>query len=144
MGYNGTALLDKTVPVTIKENVSMPAVCMPAGAYPTLNGENTFVFCILYDENGKRISDNHLLLSKYYEMKLEQPNIQIDFKGETAVFTTDKPAFGVCLDLDGTNQLDDNMFDLLPGIPYTIGWDGQQPPQVLYTLNDSMLRERIK
>ena len=75
-------------------------------------------------------------------MKLEQPNIQIDFKGETAVFTTDKPAFGVCLDLDGTNQLDDNMFDLLPGIPYTIGWDGQQPPQVLYTLNDSMLRER--
>ena len=142
MGYNGTALLDKTVPVTIKENVSMPAVCMPAGAYPTLNGENTIVFCILYDENGKRISDNHLLLSKYYEMKLEQPNIQIDFKGETAVFTTDKPAFGVCLDLDGTNQLDDNMFDLLPGIPYTIGWDGQQPPQVLYTLNDSMLRER--
>lgn len=138
MGYDGTPLLDKTIPITAAENMSTAAVCMPKGTYPAFDGKKAFAFCILYDDSGKRINDNHLLLSKYYEMEMAQPSIEICLKDGTAVFTTDKPAFGVCLDLDGVDRLEDNIFDLLPSIPYTIAWEGAEKPQVLYTLNHSV------
>ncbi len=41
---------------------------------------------------------------------------------------------GVCLDLTGEQKLEDNMFDLYPGMEYSVLWNGDKP-QIKWTLN---------
>lgn len=140
MKYDSTLLLDRTADISVTGNIAKTVVRFEKDEIPAWNGEEAFAFCLLYDKNGKLINNNHLLLSKYHVMKLEKPKIKITAGAGTVTFETDKPAFGVCLDLNGEEQLEDNMFDLFPGFPYTIVWESEQMPQVLYTLNDSIGR----
>ncbi|WP_158563980.1 beta-mannosidase [Jiangella anatolica] len=52
-----------------------------------------------------------------------------------ATFQSDVFVLGVCLDLDGDRALADNMFDLWPGMPYSIPWPFADAPRILHTGN---------
>jgi beta-mannosidase len=52
-----------------------------------------------------------------------------------ATFQSDVFVLGVCLDLDGDRALADNMFDLWPGMPYSIPWPFADGPRILHTGN---------
>lgn len=52
-----------------------------------------------------------------------------------ATFESDVFVLGVCLDLTGETALHDNLFDLWPGMPYSIPWPFDQPPRILHKGN---------
>jgi hypothetical protein len=39
------------------------------------------------------------------------------------------------LDLNGESRLADNMFDLYPGIPYSLPWQGAADPKIMFAGN---------
>ena len=59
--------------------------------------------------------------------------------GGKAIFTSDRFAWRVCLDLDGETPLPDNFFDVFPGIPTILDWpEGSPAPRILRVGNLSM------
>jgi hypothetical protein len=55
-----------------------------------------------------------------------------------AEFRCSSFAWGVCLDLTGEQWLDDNFFDIYPGMPHVIPWDGTAEPEVRFIGNAGM------
>jgi hypothetical protein len=54
----------------------------------------------------------------------------------TVTFLSDAFVWGACIDTDGEKNVEDNCFDLLPGVPYTIAWTEKAMPKVIFTGNE--------
>ena len=137
---NGTYVYKNEIPVKIRSNASHQIATLDS-TDKSIDGCHEIAFCVLNDEQGKQLSASRLIHSTYDELALQKTCVQIQLERKQAIFTCDKPIFGVCLDLDGETALADNMFDLYPGIPYSIPWIGEHPPKILYTLADVFCKD---
>ena len=61
----------------------------------------------------------------YNELGLKKAAIKVERVGGRAIYTADRFAIGVCIDLDGDAPLGDNFFDLFPGKPYEVELAGK-------------------
>lgn len=78
-------------------------------------------YATLENEQGVQ-RQNRLFMAPYKEMAWTQPDIQISRDGAWATFVSNAFAWGVCLDPEGVSPLADDVFDLLPGIPWRVPW----------------------
>jgi beta-mannosidase len=92
-------------------------------------------FIALLRKDGHITSRGRLLAGPFAALPWLEPVIDIHRSALTVTFVSPVFVLGVCLDLDGEATLDDNFFDLYPGIPHTIAWDLDRPPTVLFTGN---------
>ncbi|MEI6915084.1 MAG: hypothetical protein WCL39_08130, partial [Armatimonadota bacterium] len=65
--------------------------------------------------------------AKYSEIAWAAPDVQIERQGSDVVFSSDVFVWGITLNWDGDKPVADDVFDLLPGIPYRIQWPEAQP-----------------
>lgn len=70
------------------------------------------------------------------EIKWKSPNVYVTRSDNQLLFQSDVFVAGVCLDLDGTVSLEDNMFDLYPGQVYKTTYNYETLPKIIFTLND--------
>jgi len=112
-----------------------------ASANKEEQGALPIAFAMLHDVNGNMISRNRLLTHKYFEYTLKEPNLTVIKKENETVFVSDNYVMGVCIDLDGEDCMSDNLFDLYPGIPYSVQTCGHDA--VLYTLYDAFVEAKV-
>ena len=130
---SGNLLIDRTAAFSAAANQSSVIAKLEEDEFASL-GSNLF-FAILTDEKGQTVSQNITFDALVHELPLEQTEIDVKLEDGFAVFSSSKPVLGICLDLDGTEKLSDNLFDLLPNIPYRIEWAKATPPEILMTVN---------
>jgi hypothetical protein len=133
---SGEKPLYKTQKVTIPANSSLQLASFPATKLDKAGIENAGAFALL-QQMGTTVSQNRLLLSTFKDYPFEQVEIKIELEDGKAIFSSDKFVWGVTIDVNGESNVQDNCFDILPGIPYQIRWnDSENKPEVLRTGND--------
>ncbi|HLL90607.1 MAG TPA: hypothetical protein VK324_15005 [Tepidisphaeraceae bacterium] len=127
---DGRYPLDRSEPVTLSPNASTRLAAFPRSAWA--DPSTQLAFAVLA-RGGELIARNRLILPFYKDLKWpdQPPRVEVVVREGRAVFASERFAFNVCLDLDGTAPLADNMFDVYPGQPYAIRWDRAEPPRVL-------------
>jgi beta-mannosidase len=88
-------------------------------------------YAVLRDPQGRVVSQNRLLLKPFSEWPFVPPAIQVDQlereDGQYARYTSKDWVWSVVLDPTGEEPALDDVFDLLPGIPYELKLKAGQP-----------------
>ncbi len=91
-----------------------------------------------YLESGNQIiARNRFFRKKFRKFQWPKAKIQIKVSQGIARFFSETFVWAICLDLTGEAALEDNFFDLYPGIEYSIPWSTLKPPKILYTGNSA-------
>jgi len=85
------------------------------------------------------IRRDRLFLETFANLRLRRPRISVSVSGGKATFLSDAFAWAVCLDVEGEADLEDNCFDLLPGVPYSIAWPNDEPPKVVWCGSEALM-----
>ncbi|HEV2471186.1 MAG TPA: hypothetical protein VGS41_00870, partial [Chthonomonadales bacterium] len=113
--------LDKSERVTLAANGSTALARFPLARWEIEQFHSSGAFAALYRE-GDLIAQHRLFLARFKDLRFGSPNIRIERHSESVTFMSDQFVWGVCLDAEGEARLADNLFDLLPGIPYRVPW----------------------
>ena len=105
---------------------------LPVARWP--NPKDSIAFAML-TRNGVLLARNRLIRPLFKEMNWAKPEIRVRRDQGYAIFESASLVWGVCLDLDGDQPLEDNFFDLYPGVPYRIAWPHAELPHILFTGN---------
>lgn len=130
---------DETRLVTLPANASTVLAEFPRGEWEAAGTTRSGAFAVLLAE-GKLLAQHRLFVERFKDLELVAPAISITLEGGVATFVAEAFAWGVCLDLEGESAVADNCFDLLPGIPYPVSWEGEAEPVVLRTGNVEVAR----
>ena len=117
-------------------SVTIAATLENATAKLDEKGSLPIAFAVLSGKNGEIISRNRLLTHRFFEYSLKKPCIKVRQNGDDFTFISDCYVMGVCLDIDATEGIEDNLFDLYPNMPYTVTIKNNEKSKVLYTLNE--------
>ena len=131
---DGLLLMDESIPVKLPANKSTVTAAIPSAL--TIN--NAIPFAILYSNDGREISRNRLLTLRYFEYPLTKPDFQMTQQENSVTFLSNNYVMGVCLDLNGDQPLENNMFDLYPHIPYYLNINNI--PVINNTVNDLLIK----
>lgn len=129
----GTYRRDETRTVTLPPNASVRLIWFGGWREEALD----IPFALLTDREGRELSRNRLLTRRYWEYPLGPAALRRRAGEGGTVLESDVFVLGVCLDLEGEKPLEDNLFDVFPGIPTVL--KGEAPP-VIGTINDLLLR----
>ncbi|NLX43220.1 MAG: hypothetical protein GXY79_07055 [Chloroflexi bacterium] len=133
--FDGSEGTRDELEVVLPPNVSTLLAQFPLADWQALGERRAAAYATLW-ENGICIRQNRLLLARFREVNWPAPEIRIVRRGERAVLSSARFVWGVCLDPVGDQELADDLFDLLPGIEWSIPWPTERPlPQVAYTGN---------
>jgi len=102
-------------------------------------------YAVLRDAEGRQIAQDRMLLKPFHAWEVLPPRIAcevVTVAGERyARYTSDHWVWSVVLDPSGEGTPGDDIFDLLPGIPYDVPLvDAATPPTVHTTGNDLLRR----
>jgi len=81
------------------------------------NNENAFAVLI---KDSINICQNRLLQTKFKDLDFKKSNIKIEKDGEYIKITSKNYVWACSIDFEGKDNTPDNIFDLLPNIPYYI------------------------
>lgn len=101
-------------------------------------------FAVLEDMHGQMLSQDRLLLRPFGEWSVQPAQVRVETveRGgqRWAKYESERWVWSVVLDLSGQAALQDDVFDLLPGIAYVVPLDaGQAAPAVAATGNQLLL-----
>lgn len=130
---NGDYITDQKMNVTVLQN---SCEAFAEISCDEIYSKGAIPFAVLYDVDGNIVSANRLINEKYYELDLKPAAISTQVDEEYVTLSSDMFVMGVCFDIDGSGNYEDNIFDLFPGIPYKVKYKGEKPPAVLYTVNE--------
>ena len=139
----GGYILNKNKEVTLPANASTVIASFEKSSYEKAGYSDHGAFAVLKN-NDIPVSQYKLLMDKFKEIKLDKPQISISQKGGYAILISPVFVWGVCLDADGESSVNDNCFDLLPGIPYYVKLNQGEKVSVKQTGNDLMLKLKTK
>jgi len=117
--------LKKTDEIVLAPNTATIVGQFPLAAWEQRGYASWIAYAILENEQGIQ-RQNRLLMAPYKQMAWARPDIQISRDGAWATFVSNAFAWGVCLDPAGESPLADDVFDLLPGIPWRVSWPQEQ------------------
>jgi len=123
---------DRACDALIPPNTSTRLASLPRSANP--NPRSCAAFALLL-EGTRVVARNRLFLPFFREIRWPLARLNVKADGGKAVFSSNAFVWNVCIDLDGDGRLDDNFFDVYPGIPHVIKWQGSRPPRVIRTGN---------
>jgi beta-mannosidase len=82
------------------------------------------MYAALFDKSGNLVAQDRLFIARFGDLNIVgEPNIEMNVENGLLTLTSDAFCWGVCLDENGDTPVADNLFDLLPGISYTLPWD---------------------
>lgn len=125
----GSANLEPGQAVTVASFTSLRVSTLP-------RDPQRIAFAVLKDAQGRAIAQDRLLLRPFKEWQVTaQPEIHVevveDEAGRRARYTSAVWVWGAVLDPTGEEKVQDDVFDLFPGVPYEVPLkDGEAPRQV--------------
>lgn len=137
----GGKLLNNSKNVTIPSNSSTILASFDRNKYKSIENDNHGVFAVLSKEN-ELVSQHRLFLKRFKDLSFSVPEIEIKYSDDKATFISPVFVWGVCLDIDGESEVQDNCFDLIPGVPYTVNIKSDEKLSVKMTGNDLMMELR--
>ena len=136
---SGDTPADETQSVTIPANCSTALGAIPLDQWQRAGLGKSGAFATLARE-GQVVAQHRLLKARFRDLELARPNIRIAGDEGLVRLQSDAFAWGVCLDMDGEAALADNLFDMIPGVEYSLPWDGRADEmRILRTGNDLLL-----
>jgi beta-mannosidase len=123
--------------VILEPNASTVLATFADRGDPEVFTKGTAIARLLDTGAGSVLSENRYLGPRLHELELSKTEINVVCENGTAVFTSEVYAMGVCIDVEGETALEDNFFDLLPGIPKKISWTFEMPPVILGVFNNA-------
>jgi beta-mannosidase len=127
--------VDERKEAMIPSNTSVLLAAVPASSWKGEERSLSGAFSIL-EKDGKMIAQHRLFTERFKDLKMMKPSVKITKGKDTITFLSGTFVWGACIDVDGESKIQDNCFDLLPGIPYTIPWTDKEMPKILFTGND--------
>ena len=132
---NGQYVMDERIDVRLQANASTVLATIDKGIVQSAGKRETMAFACLLNEKGAEQSTSRYSALKYTELNLCKSDIHIQKVGNAYELSSKVYVMGVCLGIDGDEQVDDNMFDLFPGQIRRISC-GTSVPTVRYCIND--------
>jgi len=131
LALSGSYPLDETIAVDLPANASTLLAEFPLAQWQSLGETSHAAFCLL-SVDGNEVARDKLLQPRFKDIEWPEADIEVTWADGVATFSCDTFAWRVCVDLDGERALDDNFFDLFPGVPTRIAWpEAWGRPQVL-------------
>jgi len=112
--------------ITLPPNASTVIGEIPMEQWTALGPDASGAFALLL-KDGRTVAQNRVFVTRFKDLKFAEPQIKIERRGDRAVFASRTFVWAVCLDPDGESPVTDDVFDLLPGIPYEIRWPEDRP-----------------
>ena len=136
----GAYLQDEIRAVRLPANAATPLAPINRELWERMGRSQAGTFALLARE-GACVAQHRLLRARFKDVSFVAPVIEVSRQDESVVFRADTFVWGVCLDIDGDAGLADNVFDLLPGIPYAIPWPrAAADPQIVRIGSRDILR----
>jgi len=125
--------IDETIAVNLPPNAATIIGEMRRSRWDSLGTDSTGAFALLLKDH-RPVAQNRVFVERFKDLKWVEARINVERKGEKAVFSSPTFVWAVCLDMDGEAPIADDVFDLLPGIEYEIDWPSDRPlPKVQRT-----------
>lgn len=112
---------DETRAVILPPNASSVIGEMPLSLWEKIGRDSAGAFALLAS-GGKIVAQNRVFIERFKNLKFAPPEIKVERRGDTAVFSSPTFVWAVTLDWDGESTIPDDVFDLIPGIEYQIPW----------------------
>ena len=112
---------------------------------------DTVYYAVVYDQEGKMLDWDRLILDLgvFDSIKTGVAPIEIEVSlnetvaGRSARYLSANWVWNVVLDIDGEAELIDNVFDLIPGIPYEVPLQGEDKPEPVKATGFMLLRPSL-
>ena len=109
---------------------------------------NLIYYAVILDASGHILAQDRLLLRPFHAWTMVRPDIQVQIvdQGENrfARYESEVWVWGVVLDPSGENDLRDDVFDLLPGVPYDVPLGMSDIPQAVASTGNNLLLQVMK
>ena len=128
--FNLKGGLPKTVKckVELKANASTELARFAKEEWEKTGLKTSGVFAILRTADGEGIAAHRLFVERFKDLQMVQsPTIRISCENGKLTLVSDEFVWKCCIDVNGEKNIADNAFDLFPGIPKTIPWQGEAP-----------------
>ena len=117
----GELPMDITSSVALPPNAATVIGEVPISHWDRIGVENSGAFAALIGKD-RVIAQNRIFAARFRDLKFAEPQIKVERRGDYAVFSSPTFVWAVCLDMDGEASLEDDVFDLLPGVQYPVPW----------------------
>jgi beta-mannosidase len=131
----GGMQLDKSLAVAVPANASVMLAAFPVEQWRVADTKASVAFGLL-EQNGKTVAQYRLFIDRFKDLKFSKPVVRITRGKDSVTFQSDVFVWGACIDTNGESNIPDNCFDLLPGIPYNMPWNGKDLPRIVFSGND--------
>jgi beta-mannosidase len=112
---------DEGLAVELPANAATVLGCFPRAAWEALGTQASGAFAVL-SQDGQTVAQHRLFVRRFHELEFAPADVRLSRCDDVLTLSCDTFAWGICLDLDGERPLTDNCFDLLPALPYRLGW----------------------
>ena len=138
--FAGDMSVDQTAKALIPANARALLGEFPLAEWQRAGFDQAGAFALLL-RNGTVVAQNRLLNERFRLLKLKTPEVRVQRQGKRAVFSAEAFVWGVTLDEDGGRPVADDVFDLIPGVPYSVPWpENEDLPRVQRTGNALVTR----
>lgn len=137
--FDGARLGEQRVLAELAPNAATVVGRFPVSQWERIGFREAAAYATLWQE-GRAIRQNRLLMAAYKDIAWPEPEVTVTRDEDRAVFGSEVFAWGVCLDPEGVADVPDDLFDLLPGIPWSIPWPADQPLPAPTRVASSRLR----
>jgi beta-mannosidase len=100
-------------------------------------------YALMLDKNGFVLAQDRLLLRPFYKWDFPRPYIRVTTmdreEGRMARYESDSWVWSVVLDPSGESSTKDDVFDLLPGIPYDVPLSDSEIAMPVYFTGNNLL-----
>ncbi|MCD6520871.1 MAG: hypothetical protein J7M05_13215 [Anaerolineae bacterium] len=124
--FDGSKRIEQLAYAELAPNAATVIAHFPLSDWEKESFKRAAAYAVLWHE-GRVFRQNRLLLAPYKEISWAKPNVKVWREGDQAIFKSDVFVWGVCLDPLGEQDLPDDLFDLLPGLPWSIPWPQDKP-----------------
>jgi len=119
--YDGRECAEERAPALLEPNSATVLGSMPAPKDARFAPNLALVYAALWQQD-QPVRQNRMMLCRHKEIAWSKPDVSIAREPGHCVFRSPVYVWAVCLDPDGDQNLPDDMFDLLPRVPYRIPW----------------------
>jgi len=117
--------VDMTTDIILPPNASTLLAEFSMDQWLSSGIRSTGAFAVLL-QGGRPVAQNRIFIERFKDLEFAEPQIQIERRGDKAVFFSTTFVWAVTLDWDGEAPIADDVFDLLPGIEYEIDWPAER------------------
>jgi beta-mannosidase len=132
MSWNGEPLGNWNLNLDIAPDENKEVWSLNKSQWQT-RAEHGFFF-VRFESQGEWSQNTWFAKPEVKQLAISKAKIQVEIDGSAIVLTSDKPAFFVHLEHDGSGRFSDSSFTLLPNEPYQVNYIGEELETLLSTL----------